>query len=94
MSTGVRWLLVSAIAIVLVSITILTRNIQLTRIHRQMLRIAGRVMLIASLLIFLLGLSPLNAIPLLFGLVILILAPFLADLWIWLKLLDQETKNR
>ena len=94
MSTGVRWLLVSAIAIVLVSITILTRNIQLTRIHREMLRIAGRVMLIASLLIFLLGLSPLNAIPLLFGLVILILAPILAALWIWLKLLDQETKNR
>ena len=50
--------------------------------------VAEPVMLIVSLLILLLGYSGLDAIPILFGLVILMLAPILTALWIWLKLLD------
>jgi hypothetical protein len=71
----VRWLLVGAITFVLISIVVLSRTIQLSLIHQQMQRTARWVMLIAALLIFLLGFSNLNAIPLLLGLVFLMLAP-------------------
>jgi hypothetical protein len=87
----VRWLLVIAIAVVLVSITILTRTIQADRMEQSIQRVGGWVMLVAAFLAFLFGFSNLDAIRLLLSLIFLMLAPILAALWVWLKLLDQET---
>ena len=86
----VRWLLVGAIVITLVSVAVLTRKIQLSREHQRTHRAGGRVMLVSAVLIALLGFSRLDIIPLLILLVLLMLAPIFAAFRVWLEILDQE----
>jgi low temperature requirement protein LtrA len=86
----VRWLLVGAIVITLVSIAALTRTIQLDLIQQQTLRVGGWVTLISAILIALLGYSDLEILPLLVILVLLMLAPIFTAFRTWLAMLDQE----
>ena len=86
----VRWLLVAAIAIALISTAILMRTIQLSPAHRRTHRAGGRVMLVSAVLILLLGFSGLSIIPLLVFLVLLMLAPVFSAFRVWLASLDQD----
>ncbi len=85
----VRWLLVVAISVALISIAVLTRTIRLSNEHQRKHRAGGRVMLVAGALIALLGFSGLGIIPLLILLVSLMLAPILAAFRVWLGMLDE-----
>jgi low temperature requirement protein LtrA len=84
----VRWLLVIAIAITLVSIAVLTRTIQLNPVQQATLRVGRRVTLISTGLVLLLGFTSLEAIPLLAAVVLLLLVPIFFAVRTWIELLD------
>ena len=80
----VRWLLVGATAVVLVSIALLTRTIQVSDENRPVHRAARRALFLSSAIIVLLGFSGLGTIPL------LLLAPVFYAFKTWLQLLGAE----
>lgn len=84
----VRWLLVSAVAITLLSTAVLTRTIHLSPQQQRTHRVGGRAMLVSAVLIALLGFSNLNIIPLLIVLVLLMLAPIFYAFRVWIEMLD------
>ena len=86
----VRWLLVAAIGITLISIALLMRTIQLSPELQHTHRVAGRVTLISAFLILLLGFSSLDTIPLLIAMIMLLLAPVLFAFQAWIEMLDQS----
>lgn len=86
----VRWLLVAAIGITLISIALLMRIIQLSPELQHTHRVAGRVMLISTFLILLLGFSSLDTIPLLIAMILLLLAPVFFTFQAWTEMLDQS----
>lgn len=73
--TEVRWQLMVAIGITMVSVAVLTRTIQLNPVQQQTHRVGRRVMFILAVLILLLGFSSLETIPLLIMVVLLLLVP-------------------
>jgi hypothetical protein len=83
----VRWLLVAAISIALISIALLMRTIQISAEHERIYRMGRRVTLISAIIVFLLGFSSLSTIPLLIVLILLMLAPVFYGFKIWLELL-------
>jgi low temperature requirement protein LtrA len=85
----VRWLLVLAVAVTLISVAALTRTIQIDRIEQSIDHLARRVMLVSAALILLLGFTSLETIPLLIAVAALLLAPIFFALRFWLELLDQ-----
>jgi hypothetical protein len=89
----VRWLLVGATAVVLVSIALLVRTIQVAPELGLMYRQAGRVLFLSSLIALLLGFTNLGTIPLLVLLVLLMLAPVFYGVKTWLRLLGAEAST-
>ena len=89
----VRWLLVAAIAIVLVSIALLMRTIQVTEENRPIHRSAGRVLFLSSFVILLLGFTNVSTVPLLMVLILLMLAPVFYGFKIWLDMLAPEAST-
>jgi low temperature requirement protein LtrA len=89
----VRWLLVGAITIALVSVGLLMRTIQVAPEHRPIYRSAGRVLFLSSFVILLLGFTNLSTIPLLVGLILLMLAPVFYGFKTWLKVLGAEAST-
>jgi low temperature requirement protein LtrA len=90
LASEVRWLLVGAVAVALISIAALMRSIQIPEEHYQLYRRGGIVTLICGVVILLLGLSGLNTIPLLLVVILLLLAPVLYGIAVWVKLLGAE----
>ena len=90
LTSEVRWLLVGAIGITLLSIALLIRLIQIAPEHQDIYRVGGRVTLIAGILIVLLGFTNLNTIPLLIAVVLLLLAPILFTFRVWIAMVDEE----
>jgi hypothetical protein len=86
----VRWLLVGAIAVALISIAVLMRSIQIPEEHFQLYRQGGIATLISGVIILLLGLSSLNTIPLLVMVILLLLAPVFYGIAVWVNLLGAE----
>ena len=83
----VRWLLVGAITVTLVSIALLMRTIQIPQEHHQIYRRGGIVTLVSGFIILLVGFSNLSTIPLLAVLILLLLTPVLYGIVVWIKLL-------
>ena len=86
----VRWLLVGAIAVALVSTAVLMRSIQIPKELYQAYRRGGIVTFISGLVILLLGFSDLKTILLLALLILLLLAPVLYGVVFWIKMLGAE----
>ncbi|HET9906383.1 MAG TPA: low temperature requirement protein A, partial [Anaerolineales bacterium] len=84
----VRMLLVVAIAAVLVSIAMILKSLKLPESLRRAYRTGAHVMFISGLLILFVGLTLLSAIPLLLLLVVLMLAPVLYSVLVWIKVFD------
>jgi low temperature requirement protein LtrA len=82
----VRWMLVVAIAIALISIALLMRTIQISKDYTRIHRMAGMVTFFAGILIVPLGFFRLDIVPLLGLLILLMLAPVISGFWVWLKL--------
>lgn len=88
--TELRWLLVIAIGITLISLGVLTRTIQLDRVQQSTLRVGRRVIFISAVLILLLGFASLETIPLLIVVVLLLLAPIFFTFRSWIEMIDQQ----
>ena len=84
-----RWLLVLAVSITLVSLAVLTRTVQLNQIQQSTHQVGRRVMLVSALLILLLGFTGLETFPLLIMVILLLLAPIFFAFRVWVELLDQ-----
>ncbi len=90
LASETRWLLVGAIAVVLISIAMLMRSIQIPAEHHQLYRRSGMATFIAGGIILLLGLSSLNTIPLLLIVISLMLAPVFYGIVVWVNLRGAE----
>jgi low temperature requirement protein LtrA len=86
----VRWLLVGAIAVALISSAVLMRSIQIQEEHFQLYRRSGIVTFISGGIVLLLGLSSLNTIPLLLIVIMLMLAPVVYGIAVWVNLRGAE----
>ena len=84
----VRWLLVGAITVALISISLILKNLNLPESQHIIYRIGGRVTFIAGLFILLAGMTPISIIPLLIVLVLLMLAPVFYGILVWIKVFD------
>jgi low temperature requirement protein LtrA len=83
--TEVRWLLLSAIAITLVSTAFLTQTTQISPEHQRVHTVGRRGLFISALLIVILGFIPFNTIPFLSVIVLLLLTPIYFGLRVWLE---------
>jgi low temperature requirement protein LtrA len=81
----VRWLLLSAIAITLVSTAFLTQTTQILPEHQRVHAVGRRGLFISALLIIGLGFIPLGTIPFLSVIVLLLLTPIYFGLRVWLE---------
>ena len=86
----VRWLLVGAIATVLVSIALIMKGLKLPENQRRLYRSGARLMFIAGLIVVLSGLTPLGTIPLLLVLIALLLTPVVYGVLVWIKVFDSR----
>jgi len=85
---GIRWLLVGAIAMVLVSIALIMKSLNLPENQRSLYRTGSRVMFMAGILVVMTGMAPIGTIPLLLVLIVLLLAPVFYGILIWIKVFD------
>jgi low temperature requirement protein LtrA len=85
---GVRWLLVGAIAVALTSIAFILKSLNLPESQRIHYQTGARVTFIAGTLVVLAGLMSIGTIPLLLILIVLLLAPVLFGILVWIKVLD------
>jgi hypothetical protein len=74
----------------LISIALLMRSIQIPDEHYQFYRQGGIVTLISGVAILLLGFTNLSTVPLLVVLIVLLLAPVLYGVIVWIKFLGAE----
>ena len=84
----VRWLLVGAIAAVLTSIAMILKNLNLPENQRILYQTGARVTFIAAILVLPAGVTSMGTIPLLLILIVLLLAPVLFGILVWIKVLD------
>ena len=84
----VRWLLVGAIAVTLISIASILKNLALPENQSILYRTGARVTFVSSILVIFSGLTPIGTIPLLLVLIALLLAPVFYGILVWIKVLD------
>jgi low temperature requirement protein LtrA len=88
-SSEMRWLLVAASAIILISVALMIQVIELQKEHKSSHPAGQRMMLVSAALVFLLAYVELPAAAFLGALVLLILAPVVVGFRAWLILPDQ-----
>lgn len=88
LSGEVRWLLVEAIAVVLMSIALILKSLNLPENQRILFRTGARVAFVAGILVVLSGLMTIGTIQLLLVLIVLLLAPIFYGILVWIKVLD------
>jgi low temperature requirement protein LtrA len=84
----VRWLLVGSVTVVLTSIALILKCLNIPESQRVIYRKGARVTFIAGILAILSGLTPIGTIPLLLTLNVLLLAPVFYGILIWIKVFD------
>jgi low temperature requirement protein LtrA len=90
----VRWLLVGAITTALISISLILKSLNLPEDQRSLYRTGARVTFVAGVVVFLAGLVPIGTIPLLLALIVLLLAPVLYGILVWIKVFDARELER
>jgi low temperature requirement protein LtrA len=90
LTTEVRWLLVGAIAIALISIALLMRTIQIPEQHQRIYRWGCIATIVSGVIILLLGFSGLSTIPLLSVLILLLLTPVIYGVAVWIKVVSSR----
>jgi len=88
--TDVRWLLLTATALVLVTTAFLTRTTQIPPEHQRVHVIGRRGLFISAILIIVLGFVPLNTIPFLGAIAVLLLMPVFFGLRVWVEVLGRD----
>ena len=84
----VRWLLVGAVSLALASIALILRSVDIPESQRILYRTGAWVTFIAGMLTILAGLMPLGTLSLLLAVNLLLLAPVLFGILVWIKMLD------
>jgi low temperature requirement protein LtrA len=90
LAAEIRWLLVGAIAVALISSAVLMRSIQIPEEHFQLYRRAGIATFVSGGIILLLGFSSLNTIPLLLIAILLMLTPVIYGIVVWVNMRAAE----
>jgi len=86
----VRWLLLAATAITLIATALLTRTTQILPEHQRVHDIGRRGLYISTILIIALGFIPLDAIPLLSIMALLLLTPVFFGVRVWVEVAGSE----
>jgi low temperature requirement protein LtrA len=86
----IRWLLVGAIALALISNAVLMRSIQIPEVYFQLYRRSGIATFTSGVIVLLLGFSSLDTIPLLIIVIIFMLAPVIFGIAVWVNLRRAE----
>ena len=84
----VRWLLVGAIATVLIGTALIVKSLNIPENQRSLYQTGARVGFTAGILVLLVGLTPISTIPLLLTLIVLLLAPVFFGILVWIKIFD------
>ena len=84
----VRWLLVGAIAVVLTGVGLILKSLNIPEDQRRLFGTGARVAFSAGILVILTGLLPIDTIPLLLTLNVLLLAPIFYGILVWIKVFD------
>jgi len=84
----VRWLLVGAIATLLISIALIVNSLNIPENQRSLYQMGARVGFTAGILVLSVGLTPISTIPLLLTLIFLLLAPVFFGILVWIKVFD------
>lgn len=92
--SAVHWLLVTAIAVVLVSIGFILKSLNLPENQRQVYRTGAHITFFASMLVFLVGSLPLEPTPLLLVLITFLLAPVFYGIVVWIKVFEAREIER
>ena len=93
-STAVHWLLVSAIALVLLSIGFILKSLNVPENQRQVYRTGGHITFLAGVLVLVTGWLPLDTTPLLLVLITLLLAPVFYGILVWIKVFEAREMER
>jgi ABC-type proline/glycine betaine transport system permease subunit len=88
---AVRWLLVGSLAVALVSVVVIARTLETHRRLSDVYRPAEMALLASALLCLVVGLTDWGAKASLTALVVLLLAPVAAGLYVWLKRTEPRT---
>ena len=86
----VRWLLVGAVAVALISIALILKSLDLPENQRIIYQTGARATFMAGALIVLSGLTPIGTIPLLLVLITLLLAPVFYGILVWIKVFESR----
>ncbi len=86
----IRWLLVGAVAVALISNAMLMRSIQIPEEQYLLYRRSGIATFISGGVILLLGLSNLAMIPLLLIMIVLMLMPVIYGIAVWVSMRGAE----
>jgi low temperature requirement protein LtrA len=89
----VRWLLLSATAMTLVTTALLTRTTQILPEHQRVHDIGKRGLFVSAILILLLGFIPLETIPLLSVIVLLVLKPNFLGVRVWIETVGRDDES-
>lgn len=87
---ALRWLLVGSLAIAILSIAALTHTLQTRSAHSEVYRMAELTMILSAVLMLGVGLTEWGAKPTLMSLVLLLLAPIMVGLVVWLRHTDPQ----
>jgi low temperature requirement protein LtrA len=90
----VRWLLVGTIAIALISISILMRTIQVPDEQLKLFQTGSKVTFASGILIALVGLAPIETIPLLIIVLALMMAPISYGFRVWVHYLIEQNSEK
>lgn len=85
---AVRWLLVDAIAVALVSIALIIKSLNLPENQGRLYQTGSRVMFMAGIIVVLSGITLIGTIPLLLTLIALLLVPVAYGILVWIKVFD------
>jgi low temperature requirement protein LtrA len=88
---AVRWLLVGSLAVAMLSVALLAETLEARRIHPELYRSAELVLVASALLGVGVGLTGWGAKASLWAMVVLLLAPIVAGLVVWLRRTQPET---
>lgn len=86
----VRWLLLAATAMTLITTAFLTRTTQILPAHQRVNDIGRRGLFISAILIMMLGFIPLDTIPLLGAIALLLLMPVFFGIRVWVEVLGGD----
>lgn len=86
----VRWLLLAATAMTLVTTALLTRTTQIMPEHQRVHDTGRRGLFISAILIIILGIIPLETIPLLSIIVLLLLLPVFFGIRVWVDTIGTD----